>query len=985
MKQEMFRKRITDNKPVGILLTKIALCLLLTLSGKTALAQENMLKSEYSNRRYTMHDGISNLSFNALFQDKKGFLWMATLRGFSRFDGSDFKNFLADSLANSYIIRQNHAGETYIYSHQSVFIVDASDNISIKEITDSLWLCTKNSIRLPDNYLIFNNNNADRSYLAKMDEGKIKELIYIPQLSHISAMVFTYIHNNKFYFPVHKDKCIYIYDLNTRQLTSMNFVARVFFNHSKLGLLAIDNNGIYSIQNNTFTQLLEIPDSEYFADAFIGNVQETENGSLWILAGSWIYRFMNNQLKPLLEVTNMIDFLYDREQNLWIAASDGIYNFFHLDFKNHSLSNGEKITAIAENGDDYWICAGNILYNSERNRLTKIKYPIQPGGYFFPEILAANDRIYFPYDIGVLIRNKSGIEYAETKIEYSYYFRKIIALKNNEILAMSIFDLNRLSANGEKIQVYSEEFTLQREIYDIAIDKSDHWYIAGNEGLSIAKNEKVQLIQSGMTSIVVANKDDKIFTACGGSLNVLDNDTLRTLHKFPSLIQAMRFLDNGFLMLTTLTGLYLIDIPVYFSSGKIQYFFYDYHNGFTGMIPNPNSLYMDSKGIVWVTTNSCVVSFDPETLIRKASTPILIVGGFAVSTDNVRWENHADFANTKFSYNNKNFRFQYIGLNYSAVENVRYHYRLVGFQNNWSEPVKQREVMFNNLPPGDYIFEIYADAGTDESRSETQSFVFTIKPAFWQTTWFIAACIVFLLFAGAGIALFFQQRRNRALWEKLRAEKELNELRISSIRLKAIPHFNANILAAIEYYITNRSREEVIRILDIYSDFTYQTLSEVDKAARPLSEELEYVRMYLDLEKIRFIEKFDFQINMDSNVNEHAYLPNMILHTYCENAVKHGLMPLESGGKLTIHISQHDQIVRVSVEDNGVGRAIAAQNSHIHSWKQGLSILNRQIEIYNHFNSKKINQYIDDLANETGQPAGTRFTVEVPLDFSYIN
>ena len=159
----------------------------------------------------------------------------------------------------------------------------------------------------------------------------------------------------------------------------------------------------------------------------------------------------------------------------------------------------------------------------------------------------------------------------------------------------------------------------------------------------------------------------------------------------------------------------------------------------------------------------------------------------------------------------------------------------------------------------------------------------------------------------------------------------------------------------------------------------------MDKAARPLEEELAYVKMYLDLEKIRFLNKFDFNIKVDDGVDTHVQLPNMILHTYCENAVKHGLMPLKSGGKLAIQISQHDRVVCVRVEDNGVGRNYAAQNPHLHSTKQGLSILNRQIEIYNRFNREKINQRIEDLISNTGQPAGTRFTVEVPVDFAYIN
>jgi sensor histidine kinase YesM len=73
--------------------------------------------------------------------------------------------------------------------------------------------------------------------------------------------------------------------------------------------------------------------------------------------------------------------------------------------------------------------------------------------------------------------------------------------------------------------------------------------------------------------------------------------------------------------------------------------------------------------------------------------------------------------------------------------------------------------------------------------------------------------------------------------QRLFLEKQLNDLRIKSIRLKAIPHFNANVLSAIEFYIMNRSKEEANRLLGIYSNFTYQTLREVDKASRSLQDE----------------------------------------------------------------------------------------------------------------------------------------------------
>jgi LytS/YehU family sensor histidine kinase len=322
-------------------------------------------------------------------------------------------------------------------------------------------------------------------------------------------------------------------------------------------------------------------------------------------------------------------------------------------------------------------------------------------------------------------------------------------------------------------------------------------------------------------------------------------------------------------------------------------------------------------------------------------------------------------------------------LSYSAAQNVRYHYRLLGFQNSWSEPTALREVTFNNLPPGDYTFEIYADAGTDNSRSDTLTCAFSITPALWQRAWFPYALILLAVVVSFLISTYYLKRKNRAIFERLNTERELNDLRIRGIRLKAIPHFNANVLSAIEYYIMNHSREDALRLLGIYSDYTFQTLREVDKASRSLNEELEYVRMYLELEKLRFVDKFDFRFDIQPDVDKNVQLPNMLLHTYCENAVKHGFSTVKEGGLIIIRASQQGSIVAISVEDNGVGRNAASRNSSVPSSKQGLTILNRQIEIYNRFNTEKITQHVEDLYNNAS-PTGTRFSIEVPFLYRYL-
>jgi LytS/YehU family sensor histidine kinase len=213
----------------------------------------------------------------------------------------------------------------------------------------------------------------------------------------------------------------------------------------------------------------------------------------------------------------------------------------------------------------------------------------------------------------------------------------------------------------------------------------------------------------------------------------------------------------------------------------------------------------------------------------------------------------------------------------------------------------------------------------------------------------------------------------------------MNELRVQSIRLKSIPHFNSNVLAGIEYFILTKSKEEANELLATYSRFTNITLHDIDKAQRSLKDELEYVRMYLDLEKMRYGDLLSYDIEVDDDVDQYIMIPNMVLHTYAENAVKHGIRGKSTPGKVVVSIKSEREGVRISVEDDGVGRETSARkNAETGHKGQGLSILSRQIELYNQQNEAKIEEKVADLTDGNGNAAGTRFELYVPYDYSYI-
>ena len=971
---------------------RAVLILFFLICGRIAIAQE--LKSEYSYRQYTTQDGLPENSVVKLYLDHKGFIWTGTLKGFAQFDGFSFKKYLVEEGHSIYQIDETHEGKIRAFEGKDAYIV-YGDSIKYVNYSDSLDIFYRNCFSLPDNYYIYKKKFVrpyePRYLMESKNDTTMTEIFHTPSLD--------YINNNSVYLDTVNDYLYFsggysehmwtkIYSIKTKEELSCYDSIRInyYFKHSHLGLLGVGYKGIYKIDKTKIEILLP------FKFEYAGiKATELSNGDLIIKDFLHIWCFRNMKMELLYENSAfpMWDMTSDKDDNLWVGTDAGLINFYRFDFKNHTIPSGHIRNIVQDSEGDYWLSGvSSGTFRLKGNNIEEIIFPFHENEHIYSynpyKMLSYKEKVYSLFDGGILIWDKKR-QFHWANVPIGNQYTSICPFGDNLLVCYS-GALFQLDLEGNIIREFSYEQLKQSSLYGLGIDKRGRKIVGGMYGLNVIEGDSIRLIANENTEyshFMCSDRDHNLWIGSRNHLNLFQGDSIITVHSFKDDYILGLLSVNNHLLIATLSGLYIFGANKYLDSREIQMLFYNQNNGMNGIGINPDAMIIDKDGIVWMPTTTGIISFNPQSLLHNAPSPNMIIQKSEISTNNVNWKNVYEFDVKHLIHKYKNIRFSFIGLNYSAINNVRYHYRLRGFQDEWSDATKNREVTFNNLPPGDYVFEIYSDAGTDESRSQTQSFVFSIKPAFWQTTWFLALSITLLMFTSIIIALYIQRRKNKILLEKLRAEKELNELRISSIRLKAIPHFNANVLSAIEYYIANRTKEEAMRILGIYSDFTYKTLSEVDKASRPLSEELAYVKMYLELEKIRFLDKFNFNIEVEKGVDRSVQLPNMILHTYCENAVKHGLMPLKSGGQLTINVSQHERNVCVSVVDNGVGRAFAANNPHLHSSKQGLSILNRQIEIYNSFNREKINHKVDDLI-EDGKSRGTAFIVEVPFEYTFI-
>ncbi len=960
--------------------TRILFLLILTCNlSQTASGYENFFNIEYGYRRYTLHNGLPDMKIQCLHQDKDGFIWLGMNWGLARFDGFDFSFYQPKEKKLIVRIDKNNSEKLSFRSSRYSYYLTPQDTLYTTKQSDTLYLNKYNSRSLPFPYMIYENKEETCKYLMHCENEQLKEVLRLPELNKIEyRKVFLDNRSDILYIPMSEGVCLY--DLNSKQKRFLKGAdIESFLWHSTVGMLAFGQNGIYKITNTGFEQLFK-HDFDFNLTAM-----EYPDGSIVFFDYHNLYRYKGGNLEKLAELSMITDMLLDREENLWVATYSGLYNFFQFDFQNYKLKDSDVVMSVLEDNENniyFATLEGNLICKTETSE-QKISFPRYGADIFsFSSGAAKNDNIfYFPTPAGIYI--KDGKYFFFAKIPH-YPFRKVEVTKQGNILSTATFlGVYECDKSGQPVSFWPDD-KFQQPVCHALFDTNGGLIVTGTTGLSKTQGDSIHLFSNSKTKdsyVACTGKNGDVWIGSGSHLNLFRNDSIITVHTFINdVIKSMLLTNENHLLLANMHGLYIFDINTYNSNNKIQLSYYGQNNGLTILDPQMYGLYPGNNGTVWLTASDGVVTFEPSKLIRKTTPPVLIIQDSKISTDNVNWMEAG--TEKSFSYKYCNVLFSFIGLKYSAVENVRYSWRLKGFQEEWSKPSRAKEASFNNLPPGDYVFEVYTDAGTDDSRSEIQQVQFSIKPAFWQTVWFPVVLILFLMLLTTGIALYIQRRKNRRLLEQLETEKELNELRIKSIRLRSIPHFNANVLSAIEYYIMNFSKEEANRLLNIYSEFIGRTLREVDKASRTLEEELEYTELYLKLEKLRFVDKFDYKIDISPEINSQIQIPNMVLHTYCENAIKHGFAGSVSNGMIHISVVKKENSVEVCVEDNGIGREAALANKNTRSTKQGLSILNRQIEIYNTFNKQKIAQKVVDLYDEN-KAIGTCFTITVPNGFIY--
>jgi two-component sensor histidine kinase len=215
--------------------------------------------------------------------------------------------------------------------------------------------------------------------------------------------------------------------------------------------------------------------------------------------------------------------------------------------------------------------------------------------------------------------------------------------------------------------------------------------------------------------------------------------------------------------------------------------------------------------------------------------------------------------------------------------------------------------------------------------------------------------------------------------QKESLNRRLITLQLQAIKSQLDPHFTFNTLNSIASLVYLEDRELAYDYMNKFTHLLRGLINDAERIYRTLGEELEFVTTYLDLEKLRFGEKFNYEISIGENISQQEQVPKLVLHTFAENAIKHGIMSLNEGGIIKIRAEKNKDYLIFFVEDNGIGRARAEGQST--STGKGLKLTGEFYDILNQINKRPIKHFITDIHDKDGAVIGTRVEVWVPLEY----
>lgn len=303
------------------------------------------------------------------------------------------------------------------------------------------------------------------------------------------------------------------------------------------------------------------------------------------------------------------------------------------------------------------------------------------------------------------------------------------------------------------------------------------------------------------------------------------------------------------------------------------------------------------------------------------------------------------------------------------------HFRLY---NNAKDSISANENIRNSVR-AEMNFEFEKKEALQKKEQEKREVIFNEEAKRHQQQ--IGFVILFILLVFGIVFLIYNRLQ---LKKTLTLQKELAEYEQKALHLQMNPHFVFNCLGSISSFIVQNGTDSAIKYLSKFSKLMRLTLEYSKESLIPIHKEIESLQNYLELEQLRFNNKFNFSIYKSTDLEDDMALPPLLLQPFVENAIIHGVIPKKEMGNIAIRFEIEKESLLCTVEDNGIGfqqSKAQKENSVVAHKSMALDITQKRLEMIESVTHQKTSVKIEEVKNKLGEILGTKVTLHLPMQY----
>lgn len=731
----------------------------------TACFTSQVISQTYPFRTYSIQDGLSESVVNDILQDSEGYIWFATGYGLNRFDGINFENFFEENgLNHSKVLSLYEArdGKIWIgtaegvnvferdsiYAPESLADLRSSEIISIFEDKEGhLWFGT-------DGNGVWHYIDDSQIILYSSSQGLLS--------NHVRGIEES--ENGDIWFAT-RGGLTRLSNGNLRNYTMQDGLPENRTRDIKIdeaGLIWIaTRNGLSRFDGVRFQNYGQ---NDEIIDPKIQTLSIALDGSIWLGTEGGVSQFKEGKFKNFTTNEGLSnDIVYssivDREGDIWFGTFGGGVSLFLGDyFENYTTESGlsnDLVTSILEDENGtLWIATygGGIMSKTEEGFDYITTEHGLPDNRIYHIERDSKDRIWIgmrdglSYMKGEKITNFSDSEFPFRKI------RHILETKNGDYwISTEDEGLVRFYESG--YEVFDQEKGLASNSTRRSIEDSEgNIWVATYGGVSKLSDEGIEnfslqegVPNNGVMSIMLDSKGTVWISTFGGIawfdgvrfVDITDEDGLPG--RVAYFISQDRQ-DNFWI--GTNAGIARLDIDLFYSEDQTErekaIQILTREQGLVSDEMNLGAVYEDKNGHFWFGSVEGVSHFNPFAYTGNQIPPLIHISGFVASGNQYNTSGLELF-------HNKNFiEIDFIGLNFTAPNQVTYEYRMSGIDPEWQQ-TSSRSAKYPSLPPGEYTFRVHAKNSSGIWSEEIASVKFKITPPFWLTWWFLIIIVAIIM------------------------------------------------------------------------------------------------------------------------------------------------------------------------------------------------------------------------------------------------